>query len=380
MITYLQQSYPNLTETFVSAEIEEIKRRGVPVSVVTAKLNEKELANSPHPEIIKRATSSQEYVDTISSLSSTYFHSHFITEAVKLGLPLAEHLNIPFGFTVHAYDIWKRGARIEPELIAQIGNHPLCKVAAAEGTKHAAWLEWCSVPKEKIIITPNSVDETRLPERRNSYPKNPKNVLCIGRPVAKKGFFDGIDAIRLLRLKGIELNLKILGGIDPSKPLGEVVKQHVEHFDFVDATNLTPHNETLTELSKADILLVPSLVAEDGDSDGIPTVLAEAMLLGIPVVTTNVGSITDLVIDGKTGFVARAGDASSIASKILEAVGLFECEQKIQTFADAASRKARQQEIKASVDTLLQKLGLQNTSNKPTTDLAASITRSSIDL
>lgn len=359
-IVYIQDQHPNLTETFVSAEISELSRRGYPVAVVTRQINREHLPAIDYddrlvevPRSGNEAADMDQIISTVRQLEPAYIHSHFVTESYKFGFPAAKALNVPFGFTVHAYDIWLRGARLEPEALSALGRQELCVTAACEGTRHREYLRACAIPEHKLLITPNSVDRRRLPIERKAPPPRLRKLALVGRPVPKKGVFVAIDAVRLLRLQGREISLEIIGGADPSKPLGPLVAQYASHFPFISATGLVPNSEALRIISEADALLMPSVIADDGDSDGIPTVLAEAMLMGVPVISTDVGSITDLVVPGKTGFIARSGDPAALAAEIKRLDDLLRDSSKAAALLQqAAARALEQQEITASVDML----------------------------
>lgn len=357
-ILYLQCVHPVATETFVSAEISELHRRCYQVQVIAQEVRRELLADCIYGDKVWGGNSSTpaliEEVDRqVALLSPRYIHTHFLTDAAKLTVQVAERHNIPFGFTCHAYDIWYRGYRVEPEQVNMIGRHPLCVTCAVEGSKHREFLLWCGVPEEKIIITPNSVDREKLPPARTEAPRSITKMLAVGRPVEKKGFLTAIDAARLLRISGHPVELEIIGGADADKPYGQAVSDYARHFSFVSATPMLPHAQVLERIRDADVLLMPSMITALGDSDGIPTVLTEAMLLRTPVVSTDVGSITDLVIDGDTGFIARAGDPASLAAKIAQLIALSGDHDRFESFLQVAGTHAKRSEITASCNTLV---------------------------
>lgn len=358
-IVYFQQEFPKLTETFVRAEIAELYRRSYDVKVVALKLNKKQLELCSFSDRVCQVPSGkqpeevfQNLVRTIAETDARYLHVHWATEAKRILLPIAEQLNLPFGFTCHAADIWLRGNRLEPEELNALGNHKLCITAATIGSKHKEYLRWCGVADKKIIITPNCVDEHLLPDRRTSPPKTIQKLVAIGRPIPKKGFLVAIDAVRMLRLQGCDVTLTIIGGGDADSDLGKTITQYTNAFPFVSATGMKPYREVLDEIVQADMLLAPCMVSPDGDSDGIPTVLVEAMLLGVPVAATDVGSITDLVIPGETGFIARAGDPASLAEQIWEAGELFKDQSAATRLLEKARSQAKRHGAQFSVNVL----------------------------
>ena len=95
---------------------------------------------------------------------------------------------------------------------------------------------------------------------------------------------------------------------------------------------MTPGELKMTAYEQASLLVAPSVVARDGDRDGLPNVVLEAAAIGVPIVATDAGGLGDLVRDGETGLVARPGDPADLAAKIAAALD----------DPDAAMARARQ--------------------------------------
>ena len=370
-ILYVQDAHPNGSETFVRAEINCLYRRGYDVWVTSSRLIPQFLGECLYRDrILSRQNTSENLKEIILQLKPDYIHTHFVTESVRTAAPVAQALGVPFGFTAHAYDIWKRHSRIEPEVINQIANNPLFVTCAVEGTRHLDYMVCCGVPDDKLVITPNTVSKDILPTRRQEPPKSTVNLLMVGRAVEKKGFMVAVDAVRLLRLNGHRVNLRIIGGGDSGRQLGQLLLEYASVLPFLTVEPMLDHATVLEVMKESDALLMPSIIAEDGDSDGIPTVLMEAMLLGVPVITTDVGSITDLVRDEDTGLIARSGDPASLAHRILDLNQLLQDREKAQKLSDRAFAEASSKDIEASVDALLghlQKAMPKNFSQAPTT-------------
>ena len=366
-IVYFQHSFPNPTETFVLAEVRELIRRGYDIWVVTLKrLPELAEATGFGERILEvaAAPSFQERLQLacyqIQQLAPSYLHTPWATEVQAAVVHLASALQIPFGFSCHAVDIWCRGVRVEPELLGAYARLPLCKTVAVEGSYHRRYLLACGAPPEKVVVVPNAVDATRLPASRQAPPENLQRIIAVGRPVAKKGFLFGVDAVRLMRAAGHDVELEVIGGADTSTAEGQRLAEYATHFPFIRPSGMMKHDDVLRRIAAADALLMPSVVVSDtGDSDGIPTVLAEAMLLGVPVVATDVGSVTDLVVPGATGFVARAGDPASLAEQLLQLQQLLSDRTRAEAFLAHARAHALRQEIQASVNSLVRHLEQQ---------------------
>ncbi|MCB0325392.1 MAG: glycosyltransferase, partial [Bdellovibrionales bacterium] len=266
---------------------------------------------------------------------------------------IAEALEVPFGFSAHAADLWLRGNRLEPEELGALGQHPLCKTVAVIGSRHRDYMVWCGVPEEKIIVTPNCVARSHLPPPVPRSGKSLRTVVTVGRPVAKKGYYTAVDAVRMLRLRGLAVELEVIGGADTSAPQGQAFAEYARQFDFVRAEGMLPNHEVLERIARADALVASCMVAENGDSDGIPTVLPEAMLLRVPVVATDVGSISDLVVDRETGFLCRAGDAAALAQKLNELNTVVQDRGPLENLLEAAARRAGRHDVAASINVLV---------------------------
>lgn len=352
-IVYMQTSHPNLTETFVRAELNELSRRGYNVHVIARNINRDFLDQCLYAKNIH--VSQQDAIsdlEILKSIQPDYIHSHFVTECMRHGFPAAQKLKIPFGFTCHAYDIWKRQHRVEPEMLHLLGNDSLCLTCAVEGTKHANYLQMTGIPPSKIIITPNTIDYSHLPTR-TTVPTRALNLIAVGRPVAKKGFLTAVDALRLLHLSGSNARLCFIGPGSAKDPISEFIRKCASVFPFISVEPMLSHEETLARISQADALLMPCQVAEDGDSDGIPTVLSEAMVMGVPVITCDVGSITDLVIHQETGLICRSGDPAALAQAIIRLDKLLANGNNSAILVKQARELALERSIKASVDTFL---------------------------
>ncbi len=140
-------------------------------------------------------------------------------------------------------------------------------------------------------------------------------ILAVGRLVEKKGFSNLIEAVRLLVAEGRDLRLRIVGGGELADTLGRQIAQAglEERVEL-----LGPRlQEDLIDLYRAaTVFALPSMVIESGDRDGIPNVLVEAMRLGLPVVSTAVSGIPELVIDGETGLLVPSRDAAALAAAL----------------------------------------------------------------
>lgn len=163
---------------------------------------------------------------------------------------------------------------------------------------------------------------TNLPEiKRKSHRQKVPQLLFVGRLVEKKGLIYLILACKVLRSKGVSFKLHIIGdGPLRTKLQNEVIQ--AELTDYVVFYGAQQHNFILDMMSKCDIFVLPSVVAENKDSEGLPVVIMEAMNAGMLVISTYHSGIPELVQDGINGFLVREGDFVNLAKVIEKAFNL----------------------------------------------------------
>jgi glycosyltransferase involved in cell wall biosynthesis len=158
------------------------------------------------------------------------------------------------------------------------------------------------------------MDEFARSESR-ARPLGGPEVIAVGRLVEKKGFDDLIRACAVLKRSGTNVRCVIVG----SGPLEPALRSMVESLGLSDRVRLTgtrPRAEVIQLVRGASALAAPCVVGTDGNRDGLPTVLLEAMALGTPCVSTPVTGIPEVVRDGETGLLVPERDPGALAGAI----------------------------------------------------------------
>jgi glycosyltransferase involved in cell wall biosynthesis len=142
--------------------------------------------------------------------------------------------------------------------------------------------------------------------------RTPGMILGVGRLVGKKGFRDLLQACALLARRDVDFSCTIAGdGEERNELLAETTRLGLER--RVEFTGSLPRHQVLDLMSRARVLAAPCVVAGDGNRDALPTVLLEALGVGLPVVTTRVTGIPEIIEDGSEGLLVESGDAEALA-------------------------------------------------------------------
>jgi glycosyltransferase involved in cell wall biosynthesis len=160
------------------------------------------------------------------------------------------------------------------------------------------------VPPEKVVVLPIGVEVPDQPPV-----SQPRAHLFVGRFVEKKGIAVLADAVRLLRGQG-DTTPVVFVGDGPLRPLLEILAREVPGVSltgWLSADAIQPH------LAASVSLVVPSVIAADGDAEGLPSVIPEAMAQACPVIGSNQGGIAEAVHAGVTGLLVPPGDAAALA-------------------------------------------------------------------
>ena len=243
----------------------------------------------------------------VCTKSIGHLHAPFASDAATVARLAARLARIPYSLTARAKDIFHESVCAE-KLRAKF------KDAAAVVTVSDYHLEYlrttygpAAAHAQRIY---NGLDLQEFPFR--SPHDRPPLILAIGRFVEKKGFVDLIDACALLAARGKLFRCRLIGtGLLKDDLRARVQRLGLEN--QIEMIGPRPQSEVIRELQAAAALAAPCVVGRDGDRDGLPNVIQEALALGTPVVSTDVTGIPEVIRDGHTGLVVKQHDPSSLA-------------------------------------------------------------------
>ena len=328
LLAVLVSRFPLVTETFILREIIELERQGLPVRLVPLIRENPPVVHDAAKPWVARALYTPwmwrfpprhlplllrlilgtlhrpaTMLRTIALFPKsvwlarelqrdgvTHLHAHFATHPATMALIISKLTGIPFSFTAHAHDIqldrsllrWKIREAAFVRSISEFNRRFLGS-------------------SEKISVIHVGVPVPPLPP-----PPEAGRVLCVAAHKPYKGLPDLIEACRLLRAQGVAFTCDIVGDGPQRAELERLNHDHV-----VNLLGPRREDEVAKMMRDAALVVLPSVVAPDGQMEGIPVALMEAMAMGRPVVSTTISGIPELVRDG--GLLVSPGDPRALA-------------------------------------------------------------------
>ena len=243
-----------------------------------------------------------------------HLHAHFGSDATTVALLAGRLSGLGYSFTAHARDIFHTyvdeldDARMRR---AKIGEARFVATVSDYNVRHLTGL--CPDAAGRIFRLYNGIDLTRFtpdPSRRLSG-----RIIATGRLIEKKGFGVLVEACRLMAERGQDFECVIVGeGPDRASLVAQIAAANLQ--DSIRLAGALAQEDLIEEMQSASVSVLPCVVSESGDRDGLPTVLLEAMALALPVVTTTVSGGPEIVADGETGLLCEPGNAGAIADAL----------------------------------------------------------------
>jgi glycosyltransferase involved in cell wall biosynthesis len=336
-VGYVLWSWPVVSHSFVINEVRWLQRHGIDVHVMHA-------AAPAHPD--RPATLDFE-VDTVCAPTLddmaregrrrgiTHLHTHFFHPTVPtFTQPLADRLDLPFSFMGHGIDLFDRSALAAARL-PEVGRSSRLHTVFAPGTFHGDFLIAHGVPAERVL-TCRAMSDLAFFDDGLERTGPIRRVAAIARFVEKKGLATLVEAMRFYDGPTLDVRLHGYG------PLDQELRRQAADVPCVSIEE-GPQTPAATReiLAGADLFVLPCRTTASGDSDGLPIALMEAMAAGVPVLTTAVASIPDLVKDGETGFLVTPSDPGALAGALARIVTLPQ--PRLRQVSDAARRHVRAQ-------------------------------------
>ncbi|MFZ1429822.1 MAG: glycosyltransferase family 4 protein [Geminicoccaceae bacterium] len=366
-IAILVKGYPRLSETFIAQEILALERLGLPLEIVSLRHPTDGRVHEMHRQIGAPVRYLPEYLyqeplrvlralgggllrrrfwlllhtwladlrrDPTANRGRRFgqalvlaaelpqdidwLHVHYLHTPASVARYTALLRDLPYSISAHAKDVWTIPAWEKRE-----------KILAAR------WLVTCSrmnlehlrtfVPRADMELIYHGLEAERFPAPPRAFgadgrdPQRPVHIVCVARAVEKKGLDVTLDALARLPA-GLHWRFEHIGG----GPLSGVLAARAERLGIggrVHWGGSGTQEEVVAALRRADLFCLAARIAEDGDRDGLPNVIMEAMSQELPVVATEVAAIPEIVVPGSTGWLVPPDDPDALSFAIEGLIG-----------------------------------------------------------
>jgi glycosyltransferase involved in cell wall biosynthesis len=365
-LIYLIGSYPGLTKTFIDREIQMLRRWGVDVQVVAMRRppvgtplsrDQQELqegvlyllpvawatllasqlyflARHPlrflgalgyllsrrHPSLKARAMTLLHFGEgayaayLLRKRRFEELHAHFADRAATIALVAGRLLGKPYSLSIHAgADIY-----VQPVLLREKVREARHVATCTRYNKtHVEQLVGGDLG-HKISHIHHGLDLANYQPTPRQQPATPL-ILSVGQLAPRKGFAYLIRACRYLHDQGYQVACEIVGDGPQRTELARLIDE-LELGAFVKLSGALPHEAVIDAYRRATLFALACCETGEGDRDGFPNVLAEAMAMQLPVISTNISAIPELLTHQMNGLLVRPEDAEALAEALIQLI------------------------------------------------------------
>lgn len=371
-VAYILKMFPRFSETFILSEILELEREGAELQIFSLKTPNdgrvhadvanvkapvhyvelsgwkdvprilqshfKVLRHNPQRYLkvlgrtirrkrwgaMKRFIQAGLIAPKLQKAGITHVHAHFASSATSVAYYLHQLVGMQYSFTAHAKDIFIN--TVAPEVLLRKMRDARFVITISDYNE--TFLSAIS-PGTKLHRIYNGLDINQF-SPNGTQPNDKPLVLAVGRLVEKKGFHDLIRAAAILKEQGVEFECRIIGTGEQEKKLRNLI-QKLGVNDVVNMPGPMPREELIGLYPTASVFAAPCVIGKDGNRDGLPTVIIEAMALGVPVVSTPVTGIPEIVRHGETGHIVPESSPEALAESIKQLISDRNSAQKMAT-------------------------------------------------
>ena len=248
-----------------------------------------------------------------------HLHAHFLHTPASVTRYAAALLDLPWSVSAHAKDIWTSPAWEKREKLASCAWAVTC---TGFGARHLADMaEAGGAPRDRVELLYHGLDLGRFPPVPAARPMRDGatadaavHILSVGRAVAKKGYDDLLAALALLP-PGLHWRFTHIGGGKLAKRLQQQANR-LGIAGRIEWRGAQAQDAVIAACRDADLFVLASKIAKDGDRDGLPNVLMEAQTQGLCCLSTDVAGIPELISDGANGVLVPPGNPAALAAAL----------------------------------------------------------------
>jgi glycosyltransferase involved in cell wall biosynthesis len=254
-------------------------------------------------------------------LGSPPLYIHFAHKPATIGRFAALLTGVPYALSAHAKDIWLTP---QDELARKVRDASAVLTCTEQARALLAGLAEGETPVHLVYHGVDVKGRTRAARPAGEAPR----ILAIGRLVEKKGHETLLLAARLLRDRGIDFRVRLVGE-GPEWPRLQRLVHELQLGDRVIFLGPLSESEVRAEYEEADVFALPCRKLPNGDQDGLPNVILEAMAHGLPVASTRLDGIAEAIVDGESGLLADQDDPAAFAQDLARLIEDVEFRERI---------------------------------------------------
>lgn len=263
-----------------------------------------------------RARNALYFAELFERRGVQHVHVHFANRATHTALFIKQWSGIPFSFTPHAQDFMiDLGS---DDLLRELCREAEFVVAVSDFSRDIL-RQTCPESADKIERVYNGLTMVDFPQAAISS-EGPLKIITIGRLIEFKGFHHLIEACAKLDEAGIDYECCIIGE-GPWREQLEKMAHDLGVIERVEFAGVQTQEEVKRRLQASDVFALPCIVDDKGASDILPTVITESMACSLPIVSTNLVGVPEMVDDGETGILVESGDAEAFAEALKRLAG-----------------------------------------------------------
>lgn len=267
-----------------------------------------------------------------------HLHTHFATDSAVVAMLLHSIGGPTYSITAHAKDIYR--STVNPRLLDVLFERSEFVVTVCDANVEHLATRLGPAARAKVRRLYNGIDLSAFACNPDPAEREPDHLLAVGRLVQKKGFHVLLEALALLAREGDGLPFRttVVGEGEEREAL-EAQIARLGLGDSVELTGARDLGQVRALMRTATVMCLPCIVGEDGNRDALPTVLVEAIASGLPVVSTPVTGIPEILRGGEAGLLVPESDPASLATAIAR---LFASPEERRLLADAGRRHAEE--------------------------------------